>query len=86
MSESILHPDFDDDRRACPKCGDEMEWADCWQIDCEDGVYDTYEEDPINNSPGDYETCSTCGGHGGWLFCRNCESKSNAQSEEVNHG
>jgi hypothetical protein len=76
MSESLLHPDFDDDRSACPKCGGDMEWADCWMIDCEGGWYDLSEEDPVNYGPGDMARCSNCDGEGGWLYCPDCEKKS----------
>lgn len=53
----------------CKKCGSEMEWVDCWQIDCEDGCYDAYEEDCINNDPGTFVICETCEGDGGWWCC-----------------
>lgn len=55
----------------CKKCGGEMDWADCWQIDCEEGEYDEYEEDPINFSPGSYRKCETCEGKSGWWYCPN---------------
>lgn len=55
----------------CKKCGNGMDWADCWQIDCEEGVYDAYEEDCINNDPGTWMTCETCEGKGGWWYCPN---------------
>jgi hypothetical protein len=66
----------DDDRRSCPKCGNDLEWVECWMIDCEEGTYDLYEEDPIYYSPGERASCSGCGGAGGWLVCANCESQS----------
>ncbi len=64
------HLDYDD-RRACSRCGWEMEWAECHMIDCEDGVYDAYEEDCINNDPGTFVNCSECHGKGGHWYCPN---------------
>jgi hypothetical protein len=64
-----------DDRHSCPKCGNDLEWVECWMIDCQDGEYDAYEEDPINYSPGDMEVCSECDGNGGWLVCTVCDGK-----------
>lgn len=57
----------------CEKCFGEMDWADCWMIDCEEGFYDAYEEDCINNDPGTYVRCEQCEGEGGWWFCQSCE-------------
>jgi hypothetical protein len=48
-----------------------MEWAECIAIDCEQGWYDEYEEDPINCNPGDMARCGECDGKGGWWFCPN---------------
>lgn len=74
-------PAFDQeyDARVCDKCGSDLEWVECHMIDCEDGWYDEYEEDPINCSPGDYRKCGECGGEGGWFFCPCCPTK-NSQS------
>lgn len=60
----------------CKKCGNEMEWADCWQIDCEQGWYDLSEEDCINYAPGTYARCETCEGESGWWYCSSCEKQS----------
>jgi hypothetical protein len=57
----------------CKKCGNEMQWADCWMIDCEDGWYDMSEQDCINYEPGTYAKCETCEGHGGWCYCPQCD-------------
>lgn len=76
-------PHYEPETHGCAKCGGEMEWADCWMIDCEDGYYDIYDEDPVNNSPGDMATCQECGGRGGWWFCRSCERA--AETQEVKH-
>lgn len=59
----------------CKKCGNLLDWADCWQIDCEEGYYDEYEEDPINFAPGSYRKCETCEGKGGWWYCPNPSCK-----------
>jgi hypothetical protein len=77
----MSEPCIDDERNCCPKCGNDMEWADCWMIDCEEGTYDLYEEDPIFYSPGDRASCTECGGKGGWLYCPNCE-----KSPDPSHG
>lgn len=55
----------------CEKCGNEMDWADCYQIDCEDGQVDVGEQDCINYAPGTYVKCDTCEGKGGWWYCPN---------------
>lgn len=31
-----------------------------------------YDDDPINNSPGDWRACSECRGKGGHLLCPEC--------------
>lgn len=59
----------------CEKCHGDMLWTDCWQIDCENGSYDAYEEDCINNDPGTWMTCETCEGKGGWWYCPTCAKK-----------
>lgn len=62
-------PDIDYDPTPVCKCGHEMEWADCWMIDCEDGYYDLGEVDCINYGPGTYEKCTGCDGQGGGWYC-----------------
>lgn len=71
-----------DDTPCCPHCGGMMDWADCHMIDCEDGVYDLGEEDPINYDPGTYATCGECGGKGGWWYCpdKNCKPSGDSAS------
>ena len=61
----------DADWHYCSNCGCEMDWADCWMIDCEEGYYDLGEEDCINYDPGTYVKCSECEGNGGWWYCPN---------------
>ena len=46
-------------------------WVACWN-GCEDGYFDAYEDDPINNDPGVMLRCSECCGHGGWTVCGEC--------------
>jgi len=67
--------------KCCGTCGSELEWIDCYMIDCEDGMYSLYDEDPVNFSPDDMDVCSECGGDGGWLVCAFCER--GADSAEV---
>lgn len=54
----------------CPKCGGYALYYHCYEIGCDDGVIDVYDDDPINNDPGDDETCSVCNGKGGWWVCK----------------
>lgn len=53
----------------CTVCGDEMTWDECYAIDCQDGMVDLYDDDPMMYDEGDTEPCSTCQGDGGWWFC-----------------
>jgi len=57
----------------CPICGADWEWADCHALDCDDGYYDAYEDDPTNESPGTFVVCQECGGEGGYSYCPNAE-------------
>jgi len=75
-------PYYEPDYHACPKCGNEMDWEDCWMVDCEEGTYDLYEEDPIFYSPGDRAGCEECGGKGGWWYCPSCERSALQHSGE----
>lgn len=60
-----------DEEPACKHCGYQLDWAECHMIDCEDGWYDDYEEDCINNDPGTYVICRECNGKGGHWYCAN---------------
>jgi hypothetical protein len=62
--------DDEDMEPRCDVCGNPLDWEDCYEIDCEDGQVDLYEEDAINFNPGETEPCTTCLGEGGWWFCR----------------
>ena len=55
----------------CPRCGADLEWVACFQF-CEDGWYDEYEYDAVNNARGTWVPCETCDGKGGWLECLDC--------------
>jgi len=46
-------------------------WVPCWN-GCDDGYFDGYEEDPLWYDEGDMETCTICGGEGGWAVCGEC--------------
>lgn len=65
-------PDIEDP--TCPVCGETLDWTDCYELDCDDGVVDLYEEDAIYYEPGETEACHTCNGAGGWLECPNAEN------------
>lgn len=82
MSEPEYAADFDEpEYHFCKECGDEMQWDDCWMIDCEEGYYDEHEYDCINFAPGSYRKCETCEGAGGWWHCPSCERKRAAVTE-----
>lgn len=51
--------------------GDNTGWVPCW-AGCDEGWFDAYEDDPINNDPGDLEMCDACNGEGGWTVCGEC--------------
>lgn len=62
----------------CPRCKCcEMDWEDCYQCGGEGGRGyddDLQFEDPLWYQPGDFETCDTCEGAGGWAMCLgNCD-------------
>lgn len=61
-----------DEPECCPICGAQLEWVDCW-MGCDEGYFDEYETDPINNDPGDMSPCSACHGEGGYLECPDAE-------------
>jgi len=48
-------------------------WVPCWMA-CDEGYVDEYEDDPINNAPGDMSLCSECHGEGGWIVCGECNA------------
>lgn len=55
----------------CPHCGNPiLHFRDCDV--CEDGFIDEYEDDPINNDPGDTSICHECHGTGVIRWCPNC--------------
>jgi hypothetical protein len=52
---------------------DSTAWIPCW-LGCEDGYFDAYDDDPINNDEGDLEICTECHGEGGWVVCAECNA------------
>jgi hypothetical protein len=78
-------PDYDEPDRfeepdACPVCGDELEWTDCWSCGGE-GEFDGYEEDPLWYDEGDMIPCPECNGAGGWRECPNAENHAKIKSD-----
>lgn len=60
----------DCDFPACPICGAELEWVDCYEIDCDDGFYHDCGEDCCCCAEPEPDThCETCRGAGGWWEC-----------------
>jgi hypothetical protein len=51
--------------------GDNTGWVHC-HAGCDDGLFDAYEDDPINCFPGETEICDECAGEGGWVVCGEC--------------
>lgn len=80
MSETVEKYSFTFDKAKdtwiCSRHGDVdggTAWVPCWN-GCEDGYFDAYEDDPINNDMGDLELCSQCHGNGGWVVCAQCNA------------
>jgi len=71
MDDDYIEDDYES---PCSKCGHVFtRRSDCTNYCCEDGQIDLYEyDDPINFSPGEYETCPQCGGAGRLHWCPNC--------------
>ena len=57
-----------DDYDLCARCGEPLEWEDCWQCFGEGG-FDRYAEEPLEALPGEYERCTVCDGEGGYMQC-----------------
>lgn len=74
-----------EDEPSCPKCGYQMDWAECHMIDCEEGYYDLGEEDCINYDRGTYVVCRECEGKGGHWYCPNkdCPPSPSTSSPEA---
>lgn len=81
QASGIPYEDPEDDYHYCGTCGSELDWADCYMIDCEEGYYDLGEEDCINYDPGTYMKCEACDGKGGWWYCPVCPSKSTTEGK-----
>lgn len=59
--------------RNCPKCNETpVATRPCLNLGCDDGLIDGYEDDPLWYQPGEYETCSECGGVGVLIWCPSC--------------
>ena len=55
----------------CPNCGHLTYNRDC--DNCEEGIVDDHDGDPINNSPGEsVHSCSHCKGRGYFNWCPGC--------------
>jgi hypothetical protein len=52
---------------------DSVGWIRC-RAGCDEGLFDEYEDDPINEDPGTFSMCSECNGEGGWDVCRECNA------------
>jgi hypothetical protein len=48
----------------CPRCSEPVRQRQCTALDCEDGYFDGYEDDPLWYDPGDLVRYSECGGKG----------------------
>lgn len=48
-------------------------WVPCY-AGCDEGMFDEYEDDPINEAPGTFSRCSECKGEGGWKVCGACNA------------
>ena len=57
----------EDDFPICDVCGSYMVWEDCGE--CDDGLVDLYDEDPLWYEEDEFEECSTCHGNTGWWMC-----------------
>lgn len=63
--------DYDISDRECPVCANpQTHRRDC--PECDDGMVDDHEEDPINHSPGEFSRCNSCGGKGIEQWCPHC--------------
>lgn len=68
MDDDVRHDDLE-----CPKCGEwEVYSQECYDLGCDDGFIDGYDEDPLWYDPGDVYPCPTCRGHGILRWCAKC--------------
>lgn len=57
----------------CPECGSSpTHWRECTALGCDEGLFDEYDDDPINAAPGDFSECITCAGTGVEHWCPVC--------------
>ncbi|HEU5023129.1 MAG TPA: hypothetical protein VFT60_14615 [Bryobacteraceae bacterium] len=61
------------DAFTCPVHGEDVEiaWVPCY-AGCDEGYFDAYDDDPINEDPGTFERCGECRGKGGFTVCAEC--------------
>ena len=66
--------DWDCDGYPCPKCGDlETRSRACDEWNCDDGLIDEHEDDPINFARGEeFSMCQECFGTGIVRWCSKC--------------
>lgn len=59
--------------KCCEKCGNELDWRDCWQCGGEGYTdHDCGEDCCCCLNPEPNVRCDECRGKGGWLQCRAC--------------
>jgi hypothetical protein len=70
-------PSCQEDIKYCCKCGEEMEWKECWNCGGKGGRdwEDLQFEDPLWYSPDDFVECDECNGVGGFWICTNDKCK-----------
>lgn len=66
-----VEPDGSMGTMRCPRCGGDIEWVECAELGCDDGMINVYADDPINNDRDDEVPCELCAGAGGWWRCCN---------------
>lgn len=65
--------DYEIDDLPCPACGHHVTHSrHCSNFQCNDGLCDMYDDDPINYAPGEWESCDECSGTGIERWCPNC--------------
>ena len=66
--------------RKCCKCGEELEWVDCYNCDEGYSGHDCGEDTCCCADPEPNVVCDICHGEGGFLICPNTEN----HQKEVN--
>lgn len=72
LQTSGAPPYYEPDFHACKKCGNEMDWRECYN--CEDGMsdHDCGEDCCCCLHPENNVRCDICKGKGGWYQCFAC--------------